>query len=73
MLWKFPLPQPPHISIFIWEKTVRIIAAILDIVKPAAVNSSSGVSSSWAGESVHKRTISAVVTAAFSAHAAAGK
>lgn len=65
------LPQPPHVTVLIREKAVGVITTILHIIKSAAVDSSSGASRFGAGESVHKRPVSAVVTAAFSAHAAA--
>lgn len=68
-----PLPQPPHVSVLIREKTVGIITAIFNIIKSATVDSGSSVSRFGAGEIVHKHTVSVVVTAAFSAHAAIEK
>lgn len=68
---KKAVPQPPHVLVIIREKTVGIVAAVLDIVKAAAVDGRSRVSRSGTGESVHKRALSAAVGAAFT-HAAAG-
>lgn len=59
------VPQPPHVPVLVGEKTVGVVAAVLDIVESAAEDGSSRVSRSGAGESIHKRTIVAAVGAAF--------
>lgn len=48
-----------------------IVAAVLDVVEAAAVDSGGLVPGSGAGEPVHERTVSGAVGAAV-AHAAAG-
>lgn len=68
---KKAVPQPPHVPVIIREETVGIVAAVLDVIKAAAVDGRSRVSRSGAGESVHKRALGAAVAAAFT-HAAAG-
>lgn len=67
------LPQPPHVPVLIREKTVGIITAIFNIVKSTTVDGSGSISRFRAGERVHKHPVSAVVTAAFSAHVARGE
>lgn len=59
------VPQPPHVAVLVGEKTVGVVAAVLDIVESAAVDGCSRVPRSGAGESVHERTIGAAVGAAF--------
>lgn len=66
------VPQPPHVAVLVGEKTVGVVAAVLDIVESAAVDGCSRVPRSGAGESVHERTIGAAVGAAFT-HAGGGK
>lgn len=71
-IWTWSSPQPPHVPVLIWEKAVGVVAAVLDVVKSAAVDSVDRVSRSGTGESVHERPIVAVIAAAFGAHSAAG-
>lgn len=59
------IPQPPHVLVLVREKTVRVVAAVLDIVESAAVDGCSRGSRSGAGEAVHKLTVNAGVGAAF--------
>lgn len=59
------VPQPPHVAVLVGEKTVGVVAAVLDIVESAAVDGCSRVPRSGAGECVHERTVGAAVGAAF--------
>lgn len=64
------LPQPPHVAVLVRVETVGVIAAVLDVIKPAAVNGRGGVSRPGAEESVHLRPVSVEVAAALRAHCA---
>lgn len=66
----FPLPQPPHVTVLIRVEAVGVVAAVLDVIEPAAVNGGGGVPRPGAGESVHGRPVSAGVAAALRAHSA---
>lgn len=65
------LPQPPHVAVLIRVEAVGVVAAVLDVIEPAAVNGGGGVARPGAGESVHRRPVSAGVAAALRAHSAA--
>lgn len=67
---KLHLPEPPHVPVLIREKTVCIITAIFNIVKSTTVDGSGSIPWFRTGERVHEHPVSAVVTAAFSAHVA---
>lgn len=64
------LPQPPHVAVLVRVEAVGVIAAVLDVIEPAAVNGGGGVSRPGAEESIHLRPVSAEVAAALRAHCA---
>ncbi len=66
------LPEPPHVSIFIREKAVGIITAVLDIIESTAENSSSVTVRCGTGEALHKTSFSTAVTRTYRAHDDAG-
>lgn len=64
------LPQPPHVAVLVRVETVGVIAAVLDVIEPAAVNGRGGVSRPGAKESVYLRPVSGEVAAALRTHCA---
>lgn len=62
------LPEPPHISIFIREKAVGIITAVLDIIESTAEDSSSVTVRCGTGEALHKSPFSTAVARTYRAH-----
>lgn len=61
-------PQPPHVSVLVGEKAVRVIAAVLEVTKAAAEKRRSVAVCPGARESRHQHVIFAPVALARRAH-----
>ncbi len=64
------IPEPPHISILIWEKAVGIVAAVFDVIKPAAEDRARVAVWLGAREAADKHVIRVVIFRAIRTHAA---